>query len=70
MEKKQIRVTGMMCGHCEKHVQNALEALEGIKSAKADHKTGTVALKLSAPVEDSALQAAIEEAGYSIAEMK
>ena len=70
MEKKQLLVTGMMCHHCEAHVRSALEALDGVKSAKADRKTGTVLLKLSAPVEDSALKTAVEEAGYQVTEIK
>lgn len=70
MEKKQILVAGMMCKHCEAHVKAALEALDGVRSASADHKSGTVTLKLSAPVEESALRTAVEEAGYQMAEMK
>ena len=70
MEKKQIKVTGMMCKHCEAHVKSALEALDGVKSASADHKAGTVTVKLSAPVEDPALAAAVREAGYEPTEIK
>ena len=70
MEKKQLTVTGMMCKHCEAHVRSALEALDGVKSASADHKTGTVSLKLSAPVEEFAIKKAVEEAGYQVTEIK
>ena len=36
------QVKGMMCAHCEGRVKKALEELEGVVSAKADHTVGTV----------------------------
>ena len=33
-----VNVTGMMCGHCEKAVKTALEAIDGVESAVADHE--------------------------------
>ena len=33
---KILQVEGMMCTHCEARVQKALEALAGVKSARAD----------------------------------
>ena len=29
MKEINLKVEGMMCGNCEKHVKNALEALDG-----------------------------------------
>ena len=59
-----IKVEGMMCPHCEAHVKKALEEMEGVSAAVADHKTGTATVTLSAPVEESALRAVIEAQGY------
>ena len=64
MDKRIIKVEGMMCEHCEMHVKKALEKIEGITSATPSHKTGEVKLELSNPVSDDALKAAISEAGY------
>ena len=64
MEEKTIKVKGMMCEHCEMHVKKALEAIDGIVSAAADHKKGIVQLSLKKPVTDNELKAAIEAAGY------
>lgn len=55
----------MMCGHCEAHVKEALEKIDGVREATADHGKGQVVLKLSAPVDESALKAAVEGAGYT-----
>ncbi|MBR2780135.1 MAG: heavy-metal-associated domain-containing protein, partial [Eubacteriaceae bacterium] len=34
----------MSCANCEKHVKNALEALDGVTEATADHKTCKVVI--------------------------
>lgn len=64
--EKVIRVEGMMCPHCEAHVKEALEALEGVSGAVASHTAGTVTVTLSAPVEDALLRATIEGKGYKV----
>lgn len=60
----EIKVNGMMCGHCEAHVRKALEAIDGIDSAIPNNTTGLVAIKTSKDVDMEVIKAAIEEAGY------
>lgn len=62
--KETIAVNGMMCMHCEMHVKNALEALDGVEAAEADHTAGRVELTLSKAVEEAELKKAVEGAGY------
>ncbi len=62
--ERTIKVDGMMCEHCEMHVKKALEALDGIDAAVADHKNGQVKLTLSKAVADDAIKAAVTDAGY------
>ncbi len=64
MEERIIKVDGMMCEHCEMHVKKALEAIDGVETAVADHKKGEVKLSLKKAVSDNELKAAIEAAGY------
>ena len=59
-----IEVKGMMCPHCEAHTKKALEELDGIVSATADHVSGTVTIETSADVAEDAIKAAVEGAGY------
>lgn len=59
-----INVKGMMCEHCEMHVKKALEKIDGITSATASHKNGTVTIETSKAVDEAAIKAAVEEAGY------
>lgn len=59
-----LKVEGMMCPHCERHVAEALLALPNITACKADHNSATVTLELSAPADMPAITAAVTKAGY------
>ncbi|MCD8231486.1 MAG: heavy metal translocating P-type ATPase [Clostridiales bacterium] len=64
--EKTIEIKGMMCGHCEKHVKNALEALDGVVSAEASHEKGTAVVTLNTDVADDVLKKAVEDADYEV----
>ncbi|MBQ7900949.1 MAG: heavy metal translocating P-type ATPase [Clostridia bacterium] len=64
--EKTIKIEGMMCQNCERHVKNALEAIDGVTEATASHESGTAVVKLSSDVADSVLKAAVEEEGYKV----
>ncbi|KNE82500.1 MULTISPECIES: heavy-metal-associated domain-containing protein [Streptomyces] len=61
------RVTGMTCGHCEGAVTEELSALDGVSSVKAVASTGLVTVISEAPLDDAAVRAAVDEAGYELA---
>ncbi len=63
---KTILVEGMMCPHCEAHVKEALEKIDGVTQAAASHVEGKVTVTLSKDVDDGVLAAAIESAGYKV----
>lgn len=62
MSTIELKVKGMSCDHCEMRVRKALEAVEGVQSAKADHRTGkaTVTLKPGASVDKQKLIEAVD----------
>ena len=62
--EKTIRVNGMMCEHCERRVREALEGVDGVLSATADHKKNAATVTLLKDVSDEALKAAVTVAGY------
>lgn len=64
-EEKIIKVEGMMCQHCEAHVKEALEKIDGVEEAFASHEKNEVVLKLSKEVSQNDLQKAVTEAGYT-----
>lgn len=64
--EKTIKIEGMMCAHCEAHVKNALEALEGVESAVASHEKGTAVVTMSSEVSDAVLKETVEAQGYKV----
>lgn len=65
MKTMTIKVEGMMCPHCERHLTEALLALPPVESCTASHKDKTAVLTLSAPVSPAELEAAVTKAGYT-----
>ena len=68
--KKTLKIEGMMCGHCEMHTKNALEALEGVAKAEVSHKTGTAVVTLEKEISDDVLKKAVAEQGYQVTEIR
>lgn len=62
--KVTLKVEGMMCAHCEKHVKDALEKIDGVLSAEASHKKKRAVVALEKEVDHALLIAAVKEAGY------
>ncbi len=62
--KKTILVDGMMCRHCVKHVKDALEGVDGVKSAEVSLENKTAVVELTKEVGNDVLLAAVTEAGY------
>lgn len=62
-------IEGMMCSHCTGRVQKALEGIEGVTDVVMDLESKSAQLKLSAPVADETLRAAVTEAGYEVTQI-
>ncbi|MFE7115269.1 heavy-metal-associated domain-containing protein [Streptomyces sp. NPDC057654] len=60
------KVTGMTCGHCEGAVREELSALDGVASVAAVADTGLVTVVSAAPLDEEAVRAAVDEAGYEL----
>ncbi|MFE2379756.1 heavy-metal-associated domain-containing protein [Streptomyces sp. NPDC059398] len=61
------RVSGMTCGHCEGAVTEEISALSGVTSVEAAASTGQVTVTSAAALDDEAVRAAVDEAGYELA---
>lgn len=67
MKKESFTVTGMSCSHCEGRVVSALEALSGVKSAKASAKKSSVEVKFDdSLISLDAIKNAVTETGYNV----
>lgn len=64
MTEKTLKVEGMMCQHCERHVKEALEKINGVASAAASHENKTAVVQLTKEVPSAEFEKAILEAGY------
>ncbi|MBL1105158.1 heavy-metal-associated domain-containing protein [Streptomyces sp. 5-8] len=61
------KVTGMSCGHCEGSVSGEISQIPGVGSVKAVASTGEVTVVSEAPLDDEAVRAAVDEAGFELA---
>ena len=59
-------VSAMHCGHCKASVTEELSEVEGVEAVDVDLDTKLVVVTGSG-LDDAALRAAIEEAGYQAA---
>ena len=66
--EKTLKIEGMMCGHCEMHVKNALEAIDGVDSAIVSHEKGTATVILNKEVAIDTLKQAVVDQGYKVIE--
>ena len=64
--EKTMKIEGMMCGHCEARVKKCLEAVSGVEEAVVSHEQGTAVVRMSAPVADDTLRAAVEAQDYKV----
>ena len=59
-------VEGMMCNNCKAHVEKALLAVKGVKSAEAVLESKTVSVVVKDSVSEDTLKAAVTAAGYKV----
>lgn len=64
-ETATYRVPGMTCEHCKAAVSEELGAVPGVESVAVDLDTKLVRVSGTA-LQDAALRAAIDEAGYEV----
>jgi copper chaperone len=65
--ERTITVEGMTCGGCEATVTRALEKMQGVTSARADHETNSVTVDLDPEVAQlSEITERIGELGFTV----
>lgn len=68
MEEIKIKVEGMVCGGCEKRVENSLKLIDGIKEVIANHTDGTVFVKADRKMDETIIKEKIEDLGFEVKE--
>jgi copper chaperone CopZ len=59
-------VTGMTCDHCVRAVTAEVAMLPGVTDVEVDLTTGRVRVTSDQALDDVAVEAAVEEAGYEV----
>jgi copper chaperone len=67
MSTATYTVTGMTCGHCVNAVTEEVGRVPGVTDVAVDLATGALAVTSETPVDDAAVAAAVDEAGYALA---
>jgi copper chaperone len=60
-------VTGMTCSHCVNSVDAEIRQLPGVTDVQVDLASGVVTVTSDAPLDETAVAAAVDEAGYELA---
>jgi copper chaperone len=61
------RVEGMTCGHCVSSVTAEVSKIDGVSAVNVDLTAKLVTVTSGAPLDDAAVGAAVDEAGYELA---
>ena len=65
----EVKVKGMMCGHCEARVKKVLEAIENVESAEASHEKENVIINATGELSDAVIRETIENEDYEVTEI-
>lgn len=65
MATTEYQVTGMTCGHCEMSIRDEVGQIPGVADIQVSAQTGRLVVSAPDPIDDAAILAAVDEAGYS-----
>lgn len=65
-ETRTYRVPGISCEHCRAAITEEVSAIDGVESVSVDLEAKLVEIT-GTDLDDEALRAAIDEAGYDVA---
>lgn len=64
MSTSEYQVTGMSCGHCEVAIREEVSRIPGVDGIDVSAQSGKLVVRSTGPVDDAAVLAAVDEAGY------
>jgi copper chaperone len=66
-DTRSYTVSGMTCAHCVSSVTEEVQEIPGVDKVAVVLETGALTVTSSRPLDDDAVKAAVEEAGYRLA---
>jgi len=67
MTTQAYTVTGMTCSHCVNSVSSEIRQIPGVTDVRVDLGSGSVTVTSDQPLDEDAVAAAVDEAGYELA---
>ena len=67
MSTANYTVVGMTCGHCVSSVTEEVAQVPGVTDVNVDLASGGLTVISNGDMDDAAVRAAVEEAGYQVA---
>ena len=64
--EKTLKIEGMVCGNCVRHVDKALREIQGVEQVEVSLEDKSAKVQMGCTVSDDVLKAAIEDAGYQV----
>ena len=62
----EIKIGGMSCENCARHVREALAKLEGVRKVSINIEGGQALIETARVLDEAEIRAAIEEEGYEV----
>lgn len=66
MTKTVLNIEGMMCGMCEKHMNEAIEKAFDVKKVSSSHTKKETEIISDAPLDEALLRSTVDAAGYTL----
>ncbi|WP_433498828.1 heavy-metal-associated domain-containing protein [Sphaerimonospora sp. CA-214678] len=61
-------VKGMTCGHCVSSVKEEVGEVPGVTGVEVELATGLLTVESEVPIDTAQIKAAVQEAGYEVAD--
>lgn len=65
-----LQIDGMMCGHCEAHVNDTIRQAFPVKKVESSHTKKETIILSEEPLDEEKLRAVIAQTGYTLGEIR
>jgi len=66
MKKTTLKIEGMMCGHCEAHINDTVRNAFPVKKVTSSHAKGETVIISEEPLDEAKLKSVIDATGYTL----
>lgn len=70
MIRTTLQIDGMMCGHCEAHVNDTIRQAFPVKKVESSHTKKETVILSEEPLDEEKLRVVIAQTGYTLGEIR